>query len=38
MQRNTLNWVIWNAILAIAIYLGIWQGMPNIGYAVAVFV
>ena len=38
MQRNTLNWVIWNAILAIAIYLGNWQGMPNIGYAVAVFV
>ena len=38
MQRNTLNFVIWNAVLAIAIYLGIWRGMPYIGYAVSVFV
>lgn len=38
MQRNTSNWMIWNAILAIAIYLGIWRGMPCIGYAVSVFV
>ncbi len=33
-----MNWVSWNAILAIAIYLGIWQGVPYIGYAVSVFV
>jgi hypothetical protein len=38
MRQRTLNWLIWNAVLAAAIYVGIWRETPYVGYLVSAFV
>ena len=38
MQKSTLTWVAWNAVFAVAIYVGIWSDVPYVGYGVSAFV